>query len=452
MENKNLYPRVLIVGQSFDSFTGPGITLSHLFGDWPAENLAVVSTLKTCPDLDKCNNYYRLGSSEFYYIWPVSSFVKHRRSSGDIKSDIAFTQLKSSEDLQKYWQDLTGHTPENNNFKQMIYQLDDLIGGEEFVRKVSLSDELVKWIETFKPELIYSHTESIMLIDLINQLYERFKIPIVIHMMDDWPATIYKEKILSPFLRYWINREFVKLLSRTKLFLGISSKMCSAYQIKYRKQLIPFHNPIDLDFWVQASHQKVEKHFEFSLLYRGRVGLAINSSLEDVCDVVEDLYRLGVNIRFDIYITPLMDEQIKIRLERKDSVFVHPPTPYSDIPGSLAAADLLVLCYDFDRESITYIHFSMPTKVSEYMASGTPILVYAPPDTAVFDYAEKEKWGYIVSQNNKEQVKQAIIYLMKNNDLRAQLGRHARELAVKNHDALIVKEEFRSCLYSAVNG
>ena len=115
----------------------------------------------------------------------------------------------------------------------------------------------------------------------------------------------------------------------------------------------------------------------------------------------------------------------------------------------MAAADLLVIPYDFDRQSVQFIKFSMSTKVSEYMASGTPILVYAPEETAVVKYARSEKWGSVVSQRNKTLLKQMIIQLIQTPDLRESLGSQARNLASQNHDAVKVREQFRRVLVGA---
>lgn len=66
----------------------------------------------------------------------------------------------------------------------------------------------------------------------------------------------------------------------------------------------------------------------------------------------------------------------------------------------MTKADLLVIPLDFDEMSIRFARYSMPGKTSEYMASGTPILVYAPERTALSMYAKREKWGYSVNRRD----------------------------------------------------
>src|SRR4029079_10648542 len=57
-----------------------------------------------------------------------------------------------------------------------------------------------------------------------------------------------------------------------------------------------------------------------------------------------------------------------------------PLVPYSELPKVFAEADFLYLPYDFSKESITFIKYSMPTKAPEYMMSGTPVIILGPAE------------------------------------------------------------------------
>lgn len=80
------------------------------------------------------------------------------------------------------------------------------------------------------------------------------------------------------------------------------------------------------------------------------------------------------------------------------------------------------------------------------MISGTPILVFAPQETALCIHAKEHRWAYVVDENNDEQIVRAIENLMNNENLRRTLGNNARDFAIKNFDADKVKEEFRMAL------
>jgi DNA transposition AAA+ family ATPase len=88
----------------------------------------------------------------------------------------------------------------------------------------------------------------------------------------------------------------------------------------------------------------------------------------------------------------------------------------------------------------------MPTRVPAYMASGTPILVYGPPDIAQVQYAEKVGWAHVVNKREIKKLKDAIISLISASDFRASLSISACTAARTSHNMKINREKFRTAL------
>ena len=434
---KNSFPRVLVVGQSFELVTGGGITLSNLFTGWPKASLANAATILYPPNWEVCDQYYDIGALETPLIPPLGWVWPYRRYSGPLtrpeKPERASTsEPKVETGLIKY-----------------IHQVSASIGFQEIIRRIHISSRLRTWVEHFQPELLYTQAASLHAVRLTQRLADMYQIPYVIHMMDDWPSTLYADKLLSTYLRWRVLAEFEHLLKGSSGFLGISPKMCTTYQARYGYACIPFQNTLDLDAWKKhARHNSWKVSSPFVLMYRGRVGKSIDTSLIDIADAVQQLYQQGIALRFDIYITPACNELTRKRYERADCVFVHQPGDFTSVPSALAAADLLVLCYDFDPGSIEFIRYSLPTKAPEYMASGTAILVYAPPGMAITEYAS-QGWGYTVLEKNQTNLQQAILQLMNDDILRETLGKRAQELVLQNHESQKVRDAFRQTLADA---
>jgi glycosyltransferase involved in cell wall biosynthesis len=116
------------------------------------------------------------------------------------------------------------------------------------------------------------------------------------------------------------------------------------------------------------------------------------------------------------------------------------------LPYLQVEADVLVICLDFDPESILQAKYSMPSKLAGCMASGTPILVYGPVGSPVVEYARRESWGKVVDKRDIFVLKEAIQELIDYASLREQLGRKATRLATEKHDAKIVSDEIRNIL------
>jgi glycosyltransferase involved in cell wall biosynthesis len=199
---------------------------------------------------------------------------------------------------------------------------------------------------------------------------------------------------------------------------------------------------------MSASKKNWSPSSPFRLFYAGRIGNANRASLKDVCNAVAELHSEGKKIRLDLH-TLDYNTDVGQTYQRSGCVYVNPPIPYKDMPLALANADTLVLPLDFDPNSIQFARYSMPTKTSEYMASGTPVLVYAPDQMAVSDYAQQEQWGYVVNKRDPQALRRAIVALMEDQSVRERLGQLAQELAIQNHDSKKVREAFRLALVNA---
>jgi hypothetical protein len=86
----------------------------------------------------------------------------------------------------------------------------------------------------------------------------------------------------------------------------------------------------------------------------------------------------------------------------------------------------------------------MPTKVSEFMISGTPILLFCHPEVTLLNHAEKYQWAHIVSVDNIMVLKMQIMELLTNLDLREKLSTTAIEYATSNYSSVNVRESFKN--------
>jgi glycosyltransferase involved in cell wall biosynthesis len=164
---------------------------------------------------------------------------------------------------------------------------------------------------------------------------------------------------------------------------------------------------------------------------------------------ISELRKTGFDIIFEIR-TPQSDDPALDRVRSLDGSVVLPLQPYESLPQSLASSDLLAIVYDWDAKSRAYSRLSMPTKAAEYMASGTPILVYGPEGHAVIEYGRKHGWAHVVSEDDPRTLKAALRELATNQLLRERLGRSAMQVAAQNHDSQRMRSYFQETLAGTV--
>jgi len=435
----NSFPCILISGQYFHRRSGGGITLSNLFCEWDKDKIAATASFITDPSFEVCDNYYQLGFLEHELRFPFS--LKRRNStfpSGKIDCEESSTSELVTVGLR------------NTNLRRIYDSLLFNSGLIHFRSKFRLSDEFLDWIKELQPEIIYSQLSSLDEIRIVTRLHKALELPVVIHIMDDWPSTISDRYFLRWIWKRVIDRELKKLFRSAKVLLSISEPMSEEYRRRYGLPFTPFHNPIDLQSWIP--YRKTEYALNkqnVSVLYSGRIGIGISESLLDVAEAITSINQKGGR-SVNLYIqTTSLDHDIINSLKGYSCVKVNPVVEYEQIPRIFSQADILLLANDFDANAVRFLKLSMPTKASEYMISGTPILVYSAEDTAVTSFFKENNCGLCVMHKNKDELVNAILTLINDTKYRQEIGNNAVRIALERFDATRVREEFRKTMLKA---
>jgi glycosyltransferase involved in cell wall biosynthesis len=86
---------------------------------------------------------------------------------------------------------------------------------------------------------------------------------------------------------------------------------------------------------------------------------------------------------------------------------------------------VLVAPLSHENCSIDEVRTVFSTKLLEYLISGRPILVFAPKDSYHAWSAEKNGWGYLVTKNSPKGLAEAIVKVVKDHNLAAELVQKA---------------------------
>jgi len=422
-------PRVLIFGQSFNSNTGGGITLSNLFHDWPKEDLAVIVTSHAIDNISVsyCDNYYFIGSEENSWKFPFKYFQRNMPS-GRL-------------DIRKYTKKevVTSKASLRTRFvNQVFYPFLNWTGLFHVLSKISLTDDLKDWIRDFNPEIVYIQVSTRDSLQFGIALAEYLKIPVVLHQMDDWLNSISYGGVASSFWKTKINREFKELVDLSTLCLSISDQMGDEYQKRFGKNFKTFHNPVDLSFW-DSEEEAIQLNQEgVTVLYAGRTGFGIGSSLRTFAQAVEEL-RKEHNIPVEFFI---QTAEPLSWISEFEGTHYRGLVPYSMLPRLFRGSDFLLLPCDFSPKSVEFLRYSMPTKAPEYMISGAVTILLAPLETAVHQYGLSENWAFTIGKDDVGLVKKELLRLIQDQELQKKISERAIYLAKTNHDSLTIRQKF----------
>jgi glycosyltransferase involved in cell wall biosynthesis len=423
------WPRVLfITASAFNRVTGGGITFSTLFRGWPADRLATVHSDPVPTSDDVCRLYYRIGPSEVTR-WPRGF---RAAATGTATGTIASAQAPSGGARRRLKLALVGNAwPDTGR----------------------LSPALEAWIAAFRPDVLYSILGSIGMMELVDRVRTRFRLPLVVHFMDDWSEQLYRGGLLAPLPNARMRALLHRLVGAAEARLAIGEDMANAYERRYGAKFVVFQNAVDLaTVPVRADPDAVGTPCR--VLYVGSIfSNAQSQSLIDVARAVAGLALSGRGIKFDIFSPAHLAERFRSALEISPAVRLHDTiTDDAAFFRAIAEADVLMLPVNFDRESVRLIRYSMPTKLPAYLACGTPILAYGPRGIAQIDDAARHGWGLVVAERDERILRDALIRIAGDLPLRRDLSRHARFLAEMRHDVRKVRAEFQAAISLAAKG
>lgn len=439
------YPRVLIFGGGFDSYSGGGITLSNLFRGWPVSRLAVVdSTARDGTAAVACAEY-RLGTLEQRWAWPLSHVPRHSERSGSVDHSNRAVDLAPGGHLAGEGVLSSAQPTRTRVARAAFHWVVSRLGAEEVLLRTMLSEPLRRWVEDFSPDVLYCHFSTLRTMRLVRALHEYSGARLAIHVMDDWPETVYGGTLLGPVLRAVVDREFRELLPRAAVRMAISRAMADEYLARYGREFEVFHNCIDVSSWRESRRTSWAVASPLRVVYSGRIGLDALMSFRDVCEAIELMNQRGLPTQFRIH-SPALDTSGATELARYSHTVILPAVEHEQLRGVLTGADVLVIPSDFEGWGRRFARLSMPTKVPAFMASGTPVLLYSPRTHATCAWAEQAKWALVVGNRSAEQLAQALTDLAASPALREALGRRGSEIADREFDGQRVRAAFKDAL------
>ncbi len=421
-------PRLLfITPAAFNRTTGGGVTFGNLFAGWGKDRLATAHSDPVPVTHETCEIYYRLGPAELRRWGPLERAAPATPGAPGSAS--------------------TGQAPA----RSLLRAARAVVFGEQVPDRGELSPALAQWIDAFRPQVLYTILGTNGLMELVLAVQRRFRLPLVVHFMDDWPQASYRGGLLGPLARGRMDKLLRETLARARLRLGICEAMCDAYGARYGVPFEPFHNAVDVARWNAiaggARGQRAEKDVVYvgSILPRAQL-----DSLVDCCHAVARLGREGVRVRLSIYSPAIYAERHRKRLVLADNIELHDTiTDDEAFFRRISNADALLLPVNFDPRTVRYIRYSMPTKLPAYLFSGTPILAYGPEDVAQIRYVKDSGAAHVVSAPGVDGVAAGLRALLSDAEHARRIGTRARAVACERHDLRQVRARFQQALAAA---
>jgi glycosyltransferase involved in cell wall biosynthesis len=448
------YPRLLVVtSNTFNLQTGGGIGLTTFFRNWPRDKIANLHADPRLPDRTVCDHFYLLGEEEIGWMGPIA----WARTAVRLARGGSFSTAEAGANAVALGpgplNTSTANAGEVGRVRRVYDSLVGKLASGGWHQRVALTSHLIAWLDEFRPEVIYATLGDLAFLRLTRLVASRYKLPTIVHILDDWPDSLYRNGLGSFYLRHQMQEELHTTLDRAALRFAICDSMCRAFEKRYGMSFRPLVTPVDAAEWLKHAKNDWSINGTFRLVYMGTVHpLAQVDSLAEVARAVSELGAEGERVRFDIYTPDVFVQLLRDRLGEYRNVSVFDSPPSDEAPAVLSQADLLVIPVNFDHRSFRYIKYSLPAKSIAYMISSTPVLLYGPADVPPIEYASSAKWGMAVTEHCLAALKAAIRKLMADQRLRQNYGLRGREVAIANHDANRVRIWLHGLIRTSASG
>jgi glycosyltransferase involved in cell wall biosynthesis len=289
-------------------------------------------------------------------------------------------------------------------------------------------------INEIKPDVVilFLHLKDYILWPLVHWLKLK-KIPIVF-----WTKGMNLDKPNDWFslsLYRYLHRLFDKLILYSEYELRFINQ-------KYHPKITVANNAINSsDFPViNESKSKIKKQFNIDfnkiVLFVGRMGIAGGrKKVHHLIEVFNELDRDDIGL---IIVGSGLNEELKDRLNENNIRYL----------GEIHDAENIQISKIFKMSDIYCVPGHVGLGLNQAMYWGLPVITEKGKQPPEFNYLVNNHNGFIVGENDLSQLKERILFLLDNDDIRETFSRNAREYILKNASVKNMFNGFKNCIDS----
>ena len=265
-----------------------------------------------------------------------------------------------------------------------------------------------------------------------------------------WVANCYNAKLIShiaddPFGEE-IDKDIKNIIQNSNDRFAISKMSAIHYNKMFDCEFKVFHNGPTAKFF-ENRHKNRSESKNFLIRFIGNYYKFVHEDAVD--DLIKVIHRLNIKYNLNIYLefwggefprSSLKKKCIRSeisfmgRFNEKNSTHLH------------FEADLLFLPASFNKNSVDHYRFSFPTKLTEYLATKIPTLIYSPKETSFYDYCKTNNLGILVGENKKNILEEKLLDIILNYKFYEKSAIKNSNFIFENEHANQIKKRFQDTL------
>lgn len=420
--------KVLLISHTVLSKTGNmGKTLRGYLMDYAPDEVAQFYIHSEIPtDNSVCQNYFR-----FTDIDAIKSILplKERGSvfgDKDIQPDRISTRTDDGAigEVYQFGRKRTG----------LIYMLRNILWklGHWKTKK------LKEWLNSVNPDVIlFASGDYAFMYDIARWVATYLERPLVVSCVDDYYLT---NANAGTFWGDLHHNLFMKSVHATLENASCIFTICDTMQAEYAKL---FEKKCYTLYTSADNKNLVIRNDAKRISYIGNLGY---DRFKQLIVIGEALHRQGMYI--DVY-SAEKNPSVLNQLEQAPGIKFHGAIAADEVWRVMENSIAVIHTESFDSKIKENIRFSVSTKIAESLMYGPCLIAYGPEGIASIDYLKENKAAYVITR--PEDLESGLTEILTNRDLREQIVRNARALAVKNHNAEVNPKKVRMWLEQAAD-
>ena len=409
------HPRVIIVMTTAYCSNSSSRSLDSYFHYWEKDRVRQIFSRNWKPQKGHCGELYQIKDSDLLKKWlhrPVEVGTVYRYE--DLDEPGVNQEEPENQIVTQGYKLGRSHTP-----------IIELLRGMLWRDKYWCTEKLIKWLDSYKPELIfYNFTYNLFLQKIVLFIANRYGIPIVTAIGDDYYFN--DKRSLSPAYHLF-RRKYKKLTEAVFAHPGSAVYVCDKIRDKYNERFGLDGETVYFNSTVNRKPFSPVNADAPKIVYFGNIRLGRNHALKKIADA---LGRINPDYQMEVYSNEL-DESVYGELKRHPNIKWAGAIPYREVLKKVSTCDIYVVAESFHKEDINFTKYSLSTKAADGLASGALVLAYGPPESGLIDYLNKTGASVVCTEENE--IEATIRQLLTDVDGQKRLYERAIEITRINH-------------------
>lgn len=375
------------------------------------------------PDLDICDNYFRITKGDVIKSIFNLSFSTHNSH----RNTLLLNKSTDKGFLKSY----KNHAKTLACFIELIWKF-----------RTWKTKELFNWIELFKPNIIFAVLgNEIFVHNITNIISKKFNIPFVAYFTDDYFINDYSNNLLQKTHHKLVKRQFYRTMRTSSHVYVIGESMKQDYESIFKIDIGILANAIN--FKTINPYPKIESD-KIVISFIGGLHLQRWKSIVDFAKLTKLIASKNkLKIEIQVFSTLSPEENILKVFNQYKIMYLGYLNP-DEVSIQIAKSNFLLHVESFEKVYRLYTKYSVSTKIPEYLSSKKPLIAYGPNEVASIKLISNYNLGCVLTDSySEEQNLNKLEYFLLNTNEHYEFTKRAYDYSLKRFNQKIIQKQLK---------